>query len=142
VLASLAGRYVLAVKEKAVECVDVDSGVPVFVPILLKSEGGETEERTAPCLVNGERGGAGGNVEVWLNSGKYHQIQVSDGEMGGVIYVKRKKGSVEGSGGKGVFTQHEDLKSFKAFLCQVGGEGGGEEGGGGGGVVLAGMGNR
>ncbi|GMI26641.1 hypothetical protein TeGR_g303, partial [Tetraparma gracilis] len=79
-LQALRHLYVLAVKEKAVECVDVDSGVPVFVPILLKSEGGETEERTAPCLVNGERGGAGGNVEVWLNSGKYHQIQVSDGE--------------------------------------------------------------
>ena len=53
-LQALRHLYALAVRDASLECIDVDSGRPVFVPLAWREAGGEEKRGTSPLLLGRE----------------------------------------------------------------------------------------
>lgn len=113
-LQALRHLYALAVRDASLECIDVDSGRPVFVPIAWREAGGKERKGTSPLLLGGE-------VEsVRLDSDKYYSVSLPAKALNSgriTFFVKRKVARADGKsdGGSG----DADLATFKREVCDV-----------------------
>ena len=150
-LQALRHLYALAVVERSIECVDVITGNPVFMPISFVENG--TEKKVmSPILLNKDI------QELQLDTERYYPIKFDFGNNsldeflkgggGATIFVKRKVGHLtyqqdphglrslqlgdgdddereEGGAFKGAlqeFTEDADLLMFSKYLCGMGKE--------------------
>eukprot|EP00520_Triparma_pacifica_P000379 CAMPEP_0118642732 /NCGR_PEP_ID=MMETSP0785-20121206/5991_1 /TAXON_ID=91992 /ORGANISM="Bolidomonas pacifica, Strain CCMP 1866" /LENGTH=1040 /DNA_ID=CAMNT_0006534301 /DNA_START=27 /DNA_END=3146 /DNA_ORIENTATION=- len=133
-LQALRHLYALATVERSVECVDVITGNPVFVPVAFK-EGGQDRKAMSPLLLKEDV------EDLRLDTDRYYQVKFGGpggvdallrGGGGGTIYVKRKVGHLtyqqdphglrslrleDGRGGLEEFTEDADLLMFSKYLC-------------------------
>lgn len=130
-LQALRHLYALAVKESSVECIDVDSGCPVFVPVVYKDKGGgngngEEVKAMSPLLLNTDVD------ELRIDSDRYYSIFVPSNSLRTrsriTLFVKRKIGHLTYKqdphgkqalqvGNLQTFTEDAELLQFSKLMC-------------------------
>jgi len=120
-LQALRHLYALAVRQRSIETIDIETNQPVFVPLELRYTSDENKSNvvclTSPCCLSSFQGKT---LELRLASNRYFPLRVELLEKWkvlypSVVYVKKRSGHL---------SYVQDPRALKSLIVQAGGSSG------------------